>query len=144
MQLKIVRISLVIVVVGIILGLNYTRNRKLNFNNIISSTEIKELNFKKFPQEYKCVTKKEEIDKLVKYINSLNIKQKKMLQEVPKGFIYTMEIKGNANTPTQHLSFLNFRVISSVSVQDKIVNTQYDLSEDNIKNLGILYDEIKP
>ena len=144
MQLKIARASLIIVVVGIILGLNYTRNKEVNFKNIISSTEIKELNFRKFPQQYKCITKKEDIDKLVKHINSLNIKQKKVLQEVPKGYIYTMEIKGNGNAPTQHLSFLNFRIISSVSVQDKIVNTQYDLNEDNIKNLGVLYDEIKP
>lgn len=120
--------SLVIIILASLFLTNKIESRKLN---LIGSSNIKTITVgvMPFPPKEKIIDNKDDINKIVKYLNSLKIKEKK--QELYKGWEIKIDIVGEEN---YNISFIGGYIT--------VNGTEYEINKDEKEKLRSLYNSL--
>lgn len=120
--------SLFIVILASLFLTNKVESRKLNS---IDSSNIKTITIGVMPSppKEKIIDNKDDINKIVKYLNSLKIKEKK--QELYKGWEIKIDIVGEEN---YNISFIGEYIT--------VNGTEYEINKDEKEKLRSLYNSL--
>ncbi|MDU1567106.1 MAG: M56 family metallopeptidase [Clostridium sp.] len=121
--------GVIIIALGVV-GL--TSNISSKHIDEIDKNKVTSINIKVMPSptKQKVISKKEDIDKIVKYLNSIKIKDKK--QELYKGWEVAISISGKEKYD-----------ISFIGEYINVNGIEYKVSKDEMKKLRRLYNSLK-
>lgn len=121
--------GVIIIALGVV-GL--TSNISSNYIYEIDKNKVTSINIKVMPSlpKQKVISQKEDIDKIVKYLNSIKVKDKK--QELYKGWEVAILISGKEKYD-----------ISFIGEYINVNGIEYKVSKDEMKKLRRLYNSLK-
>lgn len=121
--------GVIIIALGVVV---LTSNISSNYIDEIDKNKVTSINIKVMPSppKQKVISQKEDIYKIVKYLNSIKVKDKK--QELYKGWEVTISILGEENYD-----------ITFIGEYIKVNGIEYKVSKDEMKKLRRLYNSLK-
>lgn len=123
--------KLLVTLVAFVILLSGCNNKAVQNSNNISLTDVESITIKALPSppKVKTIDKKEDIEKIINHINSIN--KEKTKQEDIKGWQFFIETKGKQK---HSITFMGDLI--------KIDGALYKIDDDEVKNFREIYNSL--